>query len=110
MGVEIFYPWVENVVEAILTHKNVWKDPYAFEDGIIEVLEAPHQLQIVDWVYFLFMLFEVVQQIGDSHLLFLQDWLHYIQVFLDVFLDKTQDSFAVVFGDIFCFIFFIILV
>jgi len=48
VGIVVFDPAVEDVRQAVLSHERIGQDSYAFEDGVIEVLEPPHQLQVVD--------------------------------------------------------------
>jgi hypothetical protein len=60
VGVVVFDSRVEDVIEAVLPHKNMGEDSYAFEDRVIKILETPHQLQIVNRVHLLFVLFDVV--------------------------------------------------
>lgn len=59
MGIVVLDPTVEDVGQAILAHEDVGQDPDAFEDGVVEVLEPPDQLQIVDRVYLAFVLLYV---------------------------------------------------
>ena len=42
MCIIIFNARVKDIGEAVLPHEGVGENSYAFEDGVVEVLEAPH--------------------------------------------------------------------
>lgn len=60
MGVVVFDPRVKNVGKAVFSHKCIGEDPYTLENRVIEVLKAPHNLQIVNRIHLLFMFLNVI--------------------------------------------------
>ena len=75
-------PWIENVLQTMLSHKMVWCDSQAFLHVIVLISGSPHLSQVLQWVQILPCFFNVSDQLLFFNVKSFQQFLGEFRVWL----------------------------
>ena len=93
-------PWIENVLQTMLSHKMVWCDSQAFLHVVLFVSRPPHLSQVLQWVQIFPCFFNVSDQLLFFNVKSFEQFLGEFRVWLC----ERQYRLAKVLWNIFCFV------